>query len=164
MKQKTLIILLFSYLSSYSQITHSITAPEQMNTKLDGRNGFKDFKFGDSISKYSNRLNQIGCDQFELIAKEPSSVFGLKWEKFYILSDKQKLKSIAVYWKDNKSTYDNLSEKLEIIFGKSYSPKDKRIKKQGFDMNVWQGNNVKIILYRDNKDASPQQRCFTPAM
>jgi hypothetical protein len=159
LKKIILLIYLFCYFQINGQITvFDLQANNQLNAKLDGRNGFKDFKFGDSISNYKNRLAQVGDnpEELELSVDEPSSLFGLKWEKAYFLSEKQRLKGVAVFWKDNKETYKTLLHNLEKIYGKSFSPKIKKLQKDGFDVNAWQGNTIKMILYRDNKNTSTQ--------
>lgn len=127
------------------------------NTKLDGRNGFKNFRFGDSISKYKSQLQTLnGSNEFELTVNEPSSLFNIKWEKLYGLAENDKLKSIAVFWNDNETIHKSLLKNLEAMYGESFVPKIKKLKKEGFEVNAWQGNNIKMILYHDTKNISPK--------
>jgi hypothetical protein len=158
MKKLLLFIFLASGVSAVGQVIYDVQGPSSFNGKLDGRNGFKDFRFGDLIGKYKNKLHMVenNPEEFELIAIEPSSLFGRKWERLFCLSEQQKLKSLAVFWKDDQATYDDLLHNLELLFGKAFHPKIKKLKKQGYEVNSWQGNNLKMIFYRDIKNVSEQ--------
>jgi len=78
----------------------------QTNKKLDDKNGFKDLKFGELISKYNESLIPISGtqDEFEYKSEIHKSLFGWYWKKCFVSSKENKLVCIGVFWSDEGNT------------------------------------------------------------
>ena len=155
MKKIVFILLTFLSLSLYSQT----------NEKLDSKNGFKELKFGELISKYEGSLTLIRGtkDEFEYKSDKHKSLFGWKWEKCFTSFNENRLVSIGVFWKDSEDIHLSLLRDLEKVFGKSKktSVNIKIKESEGLNIAVWEGHNVIMILSRDTKgvDNPPCENC-----
>ncbi len=155
MKNIAIIFLTFLSLSLYSQT----------NEKLDNKNGFKDLKFGELISKYKDNLTPISGtkDEFEYESDKNKSLFGWEWQKCFTSFNENRLVSIGVFWKDEENVHSSLLRDLNKVFGESKKTSEilKIKESNGLNIDIWEGQNVIMILSRDTQgiDSPPCEKC-----
>lgn len=151
MKHLFYLFFLFSTLS-YSQV----------NNKLDEKNGIKNFKFGDSKSKFGNDLRKIFENMYEYNGTE-TSLFLWSWEHTYLNFTNDKLYLVQIYFRDNNTNfdkYDNIRQNLETLFGKSTTVDYDVMQKGGvLSYNEWEGKNVKLDIRRYSTNSEMQRPC-----
>ena len=139
----------------------SLNIHGQTNIKLDQKNGFKTYKFGDPKSKYNKYLvenNWKDAYIFEYKPNEFNSIFTWQFAKMYLGFYNNKLGLISFYWTDNITLYEDILSKLEILYGKSLNKNDvNNTIEEGNDLisyNHWEGKTVRMTLrrYRNYSD------------
>jgi hypothetical protein len=132
--------------------------------KLDEKNGFKNFKFGDSLSKYSDKMEFINNDMFLYNGETPNELFGYNWSHLFLIFYGNKLGYAQAYWLDDKEIFNDIKESLIILFGKptyesTYSQKEKA---KLYEYLEWDGKIIKMTLRRvrpDNESLAPCDDC-----
>lgn len=127
--------------------------------KLDLRNGFKDFTFGDGISKYDS---EISTDEYDInglkkmysgikaiepfykyTKSDPNELFQVPWQNLLLGFSRKQLTTINVLWITHKSGYyfDTILNGIKKIYG------NPRVTDQGtFISYDWKGDNVEMRL------------------
>lgn len=134
----------------------SIKAIGQTNYKLDQKNGFKTYKFGDPQKKYiKNIIKKVynnRDDIFEYKPVEFNSIYNWQFAKMYMIFYDNKLGQIVFYWPDNDILYMDILSKLEIVYGKSldkYGVNDSYgVGNDLISYNHWKGEFVVMSLRR----------------
>jgi len=101
--------------------------------KLDKRNGFKIFKFGQSIQEYERVLSKNfetplnlyrECSKkYRYHGEEPSELYNWEWKELNLTFCKGKLIEIELIWDPtdhalpNNHVYNDIVKKLSIVFG-----------------------------------------------
>lgn len=141
-------------------LTSSFSQQEKVNFKLDNKNGFKDFKFGESAILHQSYLSKLKDKNqefllthwgdrdykvYDLNNRNVTELFGFYWTDFRLLFLKDQLISIEVRWNYSKYFFndviDELVQKLEIIFGEAELTKGYVI-----DEYIWRGQKVEMKL------------------
>lgn len=141
-------------------LTSSFSQQEKVNVKLDNKNGFKDFKFGESAILHQSNLSPLkdkdkeyllthwgdkNYKVYDLNNRNVTELFGFYWTDFRLLFLKDQLISIKVDWKYNEELLpdilDDILYKLQSIFGPaeiSHGPL--------YDEYHWNGQKVEMKL------------------
>jgi len=127
----------------------------QYNPKLDEKNGFRTFKFGDLISKYKGKIKQTYSNYYEYTYPQPNSVFDEKWDNLVLQFFDNKLGYIQVQFKSNNEyLYTSLLRNLEVVFGESNPcPNSKLVELKEVHRNQWEGENVDMALFMYNESS-----------
>lgn len=153
MKKITLFTFLFIYIS--------LTAFSQSVNDLDTKNGYKDFKIGDSFEKYEGKL--IFRDYLKNDSNTPtyivkqeflySDLFGYKIKAITLTFKANKLIMIDIWlkeivpegvvWSFNANDFTNITNKFKSLFGEQkYGMFDDD---QGTNMMmIWKGKKVEL--------------------
>jgi hypothetical protein len=128
----------------------------QFNPKLDVKNGFQTFKFGDLKSKYKGKIKHEGDNFYKYTYSYPNSLFNKKWDNLILRFFNNKLGYIHIQYKSNNEyTYKIILGDLEAIFGKSYtfSDTDIAINNEIF-RNQWEGQDVSLAMIMYNEKSA----------
>ena len=158
MKRKsTLFVLIFLFIGIGSTISQTID-------KLDEKNGFKDFKLGDTYDKWKSNLIYVdsqteGEKRYQYTGTCCQEVFTKSVEKIVLIFAKNKLICIAILLKpyqDLRGTgmparisypnndYQNLITNFTLLFGKSQKVKPD-LDNNLFSSNLWEAKKVILI-------------------
>lgn len=141
-------------------LTSSFSQQEKVNVKLDNKNGFKDFKFGESAILHQSYLSRLKDKNqefllthwgdrdykvYDLNNRNVTELFGFYWTDFRLLFVKDQLISIKVDWKYHEELFETIFGeilyRLEVVFGPaeiSYGPL--------LDEYIWRGQKVEMKL------------------
>lgn len=150
------LLLIFGLLFTNSLYSQS-NFYSSSNEKLESKNGFKDFHFGDLKSKYLNQIEPsfVGSKYYIFNGTEPSSLFDEIWNELGFFFYDGKLGIIQVYWEDDDYVYQKILKNLELVFGSSNSlANDDLINHDLIEYNLWESNNIVMTLRRYKRDSS----------
>tara|TARA_R110000744_G_scaffold52106_2_gene111815 strand:- start:305 stop:973 length:669 start_codon:yes stop_codon:yes gene_type:complete len=138
------------------------------STKLDLRNGFKIFSFGDNISKYAGKISTKEVEEFgskkilpipsnepyyNYTESEPSELFNVKWEKVVLGFSRKQLTKINVFW----DTYEGDNGFKRIFNGIKQIYGEPNITDVSFGTyHTWEGDNVTMILHLTKSEYSDE--------
>ncbi|HMJ68581.1 MAG TPA: hypothetical protein VK508_06790 [Cyclobacteriaceae bacterium] len=132
------------------------TASGQSVEELDKKGGFKEFKIGDSVSLYKDKVKPTktleNVDSKLYLAKDKVSVKTYTGEvelKVY----KGKVQEVIVSFKNSsKSDFEDLLKSLETLYGEYSKGKEKSPALSRFEkVYVWTGQKIKLrIGYDEN--------------
>ncbi len=127
----------------------------QFNPKLDAKNGFQTFKFGDLMSIYNGKINHEFDNYYKYTYSYPNSLFNEKWDNLILQFFNNKLGYIQIlYNSNNEYIYNSILRNLETLFGESrkYYYGEIAINNELY-RNQWEGKVVSLamIMYNDKK-------------
>jgi hypothetical protein len=140
----------------------SIIGFSQVNNKLDLKNGFRTYKFGDSKTKYKSNLKESISKSNDIFKYKPSefnSIFNWEFDLMYLGFYNNKLGLISFYFYDDNTLYGDILSKLEILYGVSLNINDFNQRNDGTDdlisYNRWEGKKVIMTLRRYKHYSDP---------
>ncbi|HCE53849.1 MAG TPA: hypothetical protein DER05_02155 [Lutibacter sp.] len=141
-------------------LTSSFSQQEKVNVKLDNKNGFKDFKFGESAILHQSYLSKLknssveynlthegerGYKVYDYNNRNVNELFGFYWTDLRLLFLKDQLISIKVDWKYDEELLpdilDDILYKLQSVFGPAEINHNIL-----WDEYLWSGQKVKMKL------------------
>lgn len=113
--------------------------------KLDAKFGFKDFKFGQSLSSLDDRIEQyyFSDNLYSWKPESPSELFGWTWEDLQLGFHKDKLVYIGIDFSENEYMFVSLKKSLESLFGPSIAVGYQSLQESGVKKSYqWIGEKV----------------------
>jgi hypothetical protein len=91
----------------------------QSTRDLDEKNGFKKFKFGQSLNSLKSdiELYHFSDNLYKYNKSDPSELFGWSWEELQLGFHNDKLVYIAVEFRDDEYLFNSIKNSLEGVFG-----------------------------------------------